>query len=416
MASKSRTIFLENLREAFISVRNNKVRASLTILIIALGITAIVGTLTAISGLEASLLNDVFSGSGANTLRISDRSFSFQRGRNQERIPDITWRQSIAFKDAMANKHGLQVSVSDWGTGAAEARFEGRKTNPNVFVRGIDENYNLTAGYVLEDGRDITALDVQNVKNVAVIGHEIRERLFPDRSAVGNTIFVRDNVYLVIGVYESKSSSFGSGDDNIVAIPVTTMRKDYMRNSRSFNIAVFAPNAAQIDQVESISTGEFRLARGLRPAEKNNFSIEKADSVLDLIRENLAVMTLIATSVAIITLIGAAIGLMNIMLVSVTERTREIGVRKSMGASSKVILQQFLTEAITITQLGGLLGVFMGILIGNIFAFVLDFVFVIPWGWILLAFTICLIVGLTSGIMPARKAARVDPIQSLRYE
>jgi putative ABC transport system permease protein len=280
----------------------------------------------------------------------------------------------------------------------------------------VDEVFLLTENYQIQEGRFLTRTDVQQASSVAVIGNEVKLKLFPTSSPIGKSITVDGVRYLVIGLFEARGASFGSGGDKTVVIPVTTARKGYGSQTDSYGISVFVKNAPFMPKLIDEAIGKFRIVRKLKPGEKDDFSISKSDTFVNSLLENLIALRVAAIAIAVITLMGASIGLMNIMLVSVTERTREIGIRKALGATRKQILLQFLTEAIVICQLGGLIGIVFGLSIGNVMSILLNSPFVIPWDWMLLGISICFVVGLISGIYPARKASLLDPIESLRYE
>jgi len=289
-------------------------------------------------------------------------------------------------------------------------------TNNNITIKGTDENFLLVEGYKIAKGRSITQEDVEYGRNVVVIGSEVEEKIFPGIYALDKIITLDKRPYKVIGVLEKRGTSFGGGGDKVAIIPITSMRKSFIDNKRSYTINAYVENPQELDYYIQVATGIFRLIRKLKPIDDNNFVAVKSDSFVESLMENLALLTLSATAIAIITLFGASIGLMNIMLVSVTERTKEIGLRKALGATKNHILFQFLVEAIVICQLGGLLGTILGISIGNLIGSFLGNEFIIPWNWVILSVVICFVVGVISGIYPARKAAQLDPIEALRYE
>lgn len=410
-------MFYENLRQALHSIRTNLTRSVLTILIIAFGITAIVGVLTSIEGVKYWLAS-AFTSLGSNSFKIENRetnvrafggAFNARRRRN----PEITLRQAIAFKDSLKTK--ALVSFAAFGAGAQRARFQSKETNPNISVRGCDENLISIEGYTLAEGRALTAEDMEAGASICVVGDEIKQKLFPTTPGVGREIFVGKKVYRVVGVLKEKGTGFGGFTDKVVLIPYTTLRKNYSAD-RSYSITVYLDDPAGMPVVESISEGIFRQVRGLRPTAENDFVFNKSDAFVNQLLSNLSALTMGAIAISVITLFSASIGLMNIMLVSVTERTREIGVRKALGASKQNILQQFLIEAVTISQLGGLVGLVFGLSIGLLIAGLLGVQFDTPWLWIFVSIVVCLIVGVASGWYPARKAASLDPIEALRYE
>ena len=411
-------MFRENLRQALQTIRANLTRSVLTIVIIGFGITAVVGVLTSIEGVKYWLSN-AFSGLGSNTFKIENRetnirAFGGAFNQRRRRNPEIKLAQAEAFKDTM--KSVAQVSISATGAFAQKARWRTLETNPNLNVRGVDENFLPIEGYQLAEGRTFTREDVAAGPGICVVGDEIKQKLFPTSSPLGREIFVGKRVYRVVGVLKEKGTAFGGSTDKVVLVPYTTLLKNYSGAGRTFSLAVYVENPAMMPAVEVVAEGAFRHIRKLRPAADNDFVFNKSDAFVDQLLGNLWFLTLAAIAISVITLFGASIGLMNIMLVSVTERTREIGVRKALGASSKVILQQFLLEAIAICQLGGALGLVLGLGIGLGVAGLLGVQFDMPWAWILGSFLVCLVVGVAAGWYPARKAAALDPIEALRYE
>lgn len=412
-----KNIFFEYLKIALQSIKSQALRTILTALIIAIGISALVGILTAIDAIKASLTGE-FALLGANTFTIQNRGPNIRIGRSGERpknFPPISYYEAMRFKERMSNRIS-RTSVSFVATGIAELSFEGQSTNPNITIMAADENYLLTGGYSLESGRNLSPGDVKNASAVALIGQEIVRRLFPKVSPIGKFISIGNDRYRVVGVLAPKGNSFGFGGDKSVFIPITKARTKYATANRSFAVNVMALEGLMLNEAIDEATATMRAVRKLNPKEEDNFNIIKSDSLSEDLIDNLSYVSMAAVIIAAITLLGAAIALMNIMLVSVTERTREIGIRKAIGAKSRAILSQFLTEAIAICLLGGIGGILFGILIGNITSQVVDGPFILPWNWMSLSAILCLFVGLISGFYPALKASRLDPIESLRYE
>ena len=407
----------ENFRISLSSIRTNRLRTTLTILIIAIGITALVGILTAIESLKGSI-SSTFTEMGANTFTIQSFGSNVQVMNKRIRKKSysyITYNQAQELKrayDLPAN-----VSVAAWITGNATASVGKNKTNPNVGVEGGDEGYLVANGVELGTGRMLTAYDVEISNNVAVIGNELASKLFKDKKSVlGEYISVNGVRYRVIGTFKESGNNFGSGIDRRVVIPVSNARVSFPRPSQSFYISITPADPMQMSDAIGEAEMLFRQVRRLSPNDESDFNIEQSDSIANMMLEMMGSATIAALVISFITLLGAAIGLMNIMLVAVTERTREIGTRKAIGATAKTIKQQFLFESILIGQLGGILGIVMGLVVGNIIPLVTGGTFTAPWFWILTGVAVCFVVSIASGYIPAVRAARLDPIESLRYE
>jgi len=312
---------------------------------------------------------------------------------------------------------GAMVSVYRRGPGGQELRYEDRKTNPQILVWGGDENYLMVNGYTIEQGRNLNNLDVQSGRNVCLLGSNVATRLFgerPERS-IDKIIKVGSTPYRVIGLLKSKGSSAMLRQDDVIVTTYTNVRR-YANIGPTYLVGVSVTDINQLPVATDEATSVFRSIRKLEPKEDNNFVIEKSDKFAEMFIGFLSSITGAASAIGLITLIGAAIGLMNIMLVAVNERTKEVGLVKAIGGKSKYVRQQFLFESMIISLLGALFGIILGILVGNIFGIILDTGFVIPWAWVFIGIIICTIVGLVAGIYPAMKAARLNPIVALRYE
>lgn len=408
-------IFKENLKISFRAIKSNKVRAILTICIIAVGIMALVGILTAIDAIKSSISNQ-FTMMGANSFSITSQASNFGRGDRSrtKNFSRISFREAEEFKTRFSE--GSYVSISFNASSLCTVKFGTEKTNPNVNLDGIDENHLTVGGYEIDNGRNFNPDDIQEIRHYVLIGSDVLRDLFPTGiDPIGKEITVAGLKLQVIGVLKSKGSGFGN-PDRICFLPLTTARQYYSRPNMSFTISVMPLNPVNLEMLTGEAEAAFRIIRNLDPRDESDFNISKSDNIVNMLLKNLSFVTIAATIIGIVTLFGAAVGLMNIMLVSVTERTREIGVRKAIGAKTQTIKYQFLFESIMIGQLGGFFGIILGILIGNAVSSMLRSSFVIPWMWVVMGVVVCFIVGVVSGYAPAVKAANIDPIEALRYE
>ncbi len=417
MNDKYFQLVLENVKVAFGAIKSQWLRAILTMLIIAIGITALVGILTSIDGIKSSITSN-FTSMGANTFTIRNRGSNIRIGRGgvkPKHYARVTFREAERFQKSF--QFPALVSVSAAASYAATLKYGSEKTQPNINVMGCDNNYFAASGYEISHGRNFTEMELRFGIPVIVIGQEIKKVLFPGQiDPVGKDLTVGGSKYRVIGVMAEKGSSMGFGGDKTCMIPLTNARQHYLSPKTSFTVSVLADNVTSLESAISEATGTFRVVRGMRAGEENNFEVIRSDNLSKMLVDNLYEVQVAGFLIGIITLLGAAIGLMNIMLVSVTERTREVGVRKALGATKAFIRMQFLVEAITISVLGGLAGIVFGIMIGNGVSSFIGGGFIIPWLWIITGVIICFIVGVVSGIYPAIKASNLDPIESLRFE
>jgi putative ABC transport system permease protein len=411
--------FLENIREGLRSIQANMLRTTLTALIIAIGVTALVGSLTVIDGIQSSV-NNSFAGLGANAFDLRNREiFKIRKdGEKEKNYPSIDYREAKLYKEKFGHSAiiGIKTNVSF----SVEVKYESKKTNPNSRVMGTDENFMDIKGYKISTGRVFSANDLQLATNVCVIGIDIVDQLFgKNTNPLDKEINILGQKFKVIGLLEKKGSLMGGGDDRVIFMPLETGRKMAEGKSLTFDIVTSVPNITDIDNVIEEARGVMRVVREDKIGQPDSFSIERSDSLAKQSESITGILRVAGFGVGFITLLGAAIALMNIMLVSVTERTQEIGIRKSLGATPFLIRLQFLIEAVVICILGGLGGIFFAIIIGNLFAQLLmsgTASFIIPWFWMSIGISVCVVVGLFSGIYPAYKASKLDPIESLRYE
>ena len=410
--------FIENIREGLRSIAGNRLRTILTSLIIAIGITSLVGILTAIDGLQNSV-NSSFAGLGANMFSIVARQDAYRRGgRTQRQDKPIDYFDAIRFKRRFP--YSAAISIATSVSGSAQAKFGSRKTNPNVQLSGIDDTYLPVNSLTLQSGRNLTPNDLRYSLNVAIIGDEIANTLFEQKlNPLNQVIRVMGTQYKVIGVMAKNGSFTGSSTDRMVLVPLDNARALAGSQKLSFDIMASVSNMADQNEAIGEAQGIMRLVRHDPLGQPDSFEIDRADDLAERTETITGYLRIGGFGIGFITLLGASIALLNIMLVSVTERTREIGIRKSLGATPKRIREQFLIEAIVICLLGGLGGIALGLGIGNLIAGIVsqgNGGFVVPWAWMGLGLLVCVTVGLFAGIYPAVRASKLDPIEALRYE
>ncbi len=417
---------------AYRTVKSNKLRSGITVAIIAFGIMALVGINTAIEAMRQKF-TESFSSMGATgfTIRFREmRGIRFggnsevrkeKKGKKREKISNtskpITKVQAETFKNTFP--FPSTVGINMFGARNVIANMQSKKTNPNVFLYGIDENYIDLNGYNIEAGRNINKLDVESGRNVALLGRDVAAKLFGGTGdkAVDKIIKINNIPFRVVGTLVPKGSTLGRSQDNVIFTSYNNVRRFFNSNpNASFSIQVKVRDIKDLEGAIGEAQGAFRPIRRISTTEEDNFLIDKSDGFVEMLLNNLRYLTGAALIIGLITLVGAAVGLMNIMLVAVTERTKEIGLVKAIGGKQKSIRRQFLYESLIISLLGASFGIILGVIVGNSFSLVLDTGFVMPWAWLIRGIVICSIVGLLAGLYPAFKASKLNPIEALRYE
>ena len=414
------------------NITGNKLRTTITVAIIALGIFALILIITAIQAASNSLTTS-FSTMGANSfsVRYKERNVRIGGGRQRQNVKlsksgmkekksnlgkVITYDEARAFKKQY--NFPAKVSLALMGPRNIVANNDKKKTNPDVAILGGDENYLELNGYKIAYGRNFTSTEVESGRSICVLGSGVAGKLYPGypEKAVDKVVSVDHIPYRVIGVLEEKNSSAFFNTSKIVVTSYNNVRRLYANQNSSFNVGVMVNDIKMMDAAIGEATGSFRPIRKLDVKEEDNFYIDKSDSIATTLLNNLGFLEIGTIGIAFITLIGAAIGLMNIMLVAVNERTKEIGLAKGLGSTKRDIRAQFLGESILISLLGAVAGIVSGILLGNVVALLLKTGFVVPWGWVIAGIFVCTFVGLAAGLYPAYKASKLDPIVALRYE
>jgi putative ABC transport system permease protein len=410
------SLFRVNVQIALNSIKTQLLRTILTVVIIAIGIWALVGILSAVKAMENSISGS-FASMGSNTFNIQRYDFNIQRrGGEREKVNPIISYQNIREFIAIYEYPTTQTSLSFTGTRAAEVKFESEKTDPEVQIYGINEFYLENTGTEIENGRNFTIFDIQNNNKVCIIGSDFLKSLFVNDNPIGKTISIRGVKFKVVGVLESKGSTFGNNQDLKVLIPIQVARGIFTEPNINYTISIMVKEKELLNAAQDEAIVTFRNIRRLSPIEKDNFGIERSDDLINRIASITGYLEVAAWIISIITILGSSIALMNIMLVSVTERTREIGVRKALGAKNATISTQFFIETIVIGQIGSVLGIILGILTGLAFSSFFESEFSLPWIPMIWATIITFVVAIIAGFYPAMKASKLDPIESLRYE
>lgn len=407
--------FKEIYQSARDSIRQNRLRSFLTLLGVVIGIFSIIGVMTAINVLQKTV-EESMTGLGAGTFQVQKYPV-MQMGNDRWRFHN---RKNLDYREFQRLLPRLKIvdyaTAEDWNYGK-RIQYGDRETKPNMVVAGVTQNWEFTNNLKIDRGRMIAAIDETNSSHVIVLGYDIVDVLFPDRDPLGEDVKIDGIRYRVIGVAERKGQSFGESQDNRSYIPLTTYFKYYGNaNHTSLNYCFTVVDPEEFEEGMQEVINEMRLIRGVPFGVENDFEVWTNASLIDNFNKMTAAIKLAAIIISSIALLASGIGIMNIMLVTVSERTREIGVRKSLGAKSRDILSQFMLEAVILTEMGGVSGIVLGIIAGNILAFVMKTKVVFPWNWALIGFIVCSLIAIIFGSYPAYKAAKLDPIEALRYE
>jgi putative ABC transport system permease protein len=409
----------EILKMAFSSLGVNKLRSFLTMSGITIGVFSVIGVMTAVSALRGSIETGL-SFLGSNIFQFAKWPIGIVvSGAEQHKYESrrkFTLEEAQRYIDLMggtSNVICLKSFTNGWP--AVQATYENRKTTPDITFGGTNQYFLEANQFSIDTGRNFTAEDVDLQRPVAIIGQELVKRLFPSETPIGKRVKANGRTYLVVGTFASKGTTFGDNEDNILMVPITRFFADFGAHY-NVNIATQAPSQLEYGATLDKGIGVMRLVRGLRPDQENDFEIYSNDSLIAAFAKIADVVSAGAFIISAIALLAAGVGIMNIMLVSVTERTREIGIRKAVGARKFWILTQFLVESVVLSVTGGLAGILLGMLAGNGLAIMLSASIVFPWGWAIAGVLVCSLIGVVFGMYPAWKAASLDPIEALRFE
>ena len=409
--------FIEVLRLAFAALGANKLRSGLTMLGITIGVFSIISVMTATGALQSSIESGL-SFLGSNFFQFSKYP-SFGGGGPQAASRygnrrNITYEEATVYKRLMADT-GATISLKVFD-GNKRVTYGKLRTNPNINIVGTNENFLASNGYTIGEGRNFNETDIDLARSVVVIGTDVRKRIFPVEDPIGKLIKINEKNFTVIGVLAEKGSSFGGSQDAYTLVPITRFFENYGRVNRTVNVATQSTSQQSYQKTFNTAIGAMRIARALKPGEENDFEAYTNDSLVSAFASIADVIRAGAFVISSVALVAAGVGIMNIMLVSVTERTKEIGVRKSLGAKKRDILRQFLVEAVFLSELGGLVGILLGAAAGNALARIASAAVLFPWGWALAGLAVCSVIGIGFGLYPAWRAASLDPIEALRFE
>jgi putative ABC transport system permease protein len=412
-------LFREIIAMALSSLGANKLRAALTMTGITIGVFSIISVMTAIGALQSSIENGI-SFLGSNIFQFAKYPANINAGgeikKKYQNRRDISYRQALHYYELMQG-NAREICLKCFGYELkGQAVYNGVKTTPSLLIVGTNRSFLTANAYTLGYGRNLNDEDVDLARNVIVVGKIIEKRLFPHESPIGKVIRMSGHTYTIIGVLAEKGTSFGQSQDDICIMPITRFFEDFGETKRTVNIATQSFSQETYNETLDRGIGAMRSARGLRADQEYDFEIYSNDSLKSAFTSIAGVVRIGAFVISFIALVAAGIGIMNIMLVSVTERTKEIGVRKSIGARSRDILRQFLTEAVFISEAGGILGIILGVIGGDLLAVWLKVDIIFPFGWAFAGLVVCSAIGIGFGLYPAYRAASLDPIEALRYE
>lgn len=412
-------VFIDNISLAIESIKAQKIRTFITMLIIAFGIMALVGTLSVVDAIENNFSSGLQS-LGSNKFSIKRYNNNLLQGRRHNRSkkiinPKISYRDAVNFKNKFKDTNAI-VSISVLSARNVEIKSADKKSDPKYIIQGVDLNFQKVHLTETKEGKSFSKKDIQNNKHFAIIGTDLKQELFPNTSALQKNIIINGNRFKVIGVLKSKQSTFGGSQNNKILIPINLARSIFNQSTPNYSIDVLVYDKSQYEVLVSKAINIMRNIRKLQPLQDNNFGINRSDKLEKELKKVSKNLRYFAFIIGLITILGSSISLMNIMLVSVTDRTREIGIRKAVGANSFLVMIQFFIETLVITFLGGILGIIFGLLIGFSIGKLMKSPFIIPWDAIGIAIFVIFVVAFVSGLYPAYKASKLDPIQALRYE
>ena len=411
--------FTEILKMAWSSLGANKLRAALTMTGITIGVFSVISVMTAIGALQNSIESGI-SFLGSNIFQFAKYPVNIDAGGNVKKKyqnrRNISYQQALRYYELMQG-NASEICLKCFGRELkGQAVYNGVKTPPSLTVVGTNQSFLTANSFMLGYGRNLNQEDVDLARNVAVIGKGIEKRLFPHETPLGKVIRMTGHTYTVIGVLAEKGTSFGESQDDFFLMPITRFFENYGEANRTVNIATQPFSTELYNRTVDKGISAMRIVRGLRANQDNDFEIYTNDSIKSAFVKVAGYVRVGAFVISFIALVAAGIGIMNIMLVSVTERTKEIGVRKSIGARSRDILRQFLTEAVFISEAGGIIGILLGVIGGDLLAAWLKVDLIFPFGWALAGLIVCSAIGIGFGLYPAYRAASLDPIEALRYE